>query len=131
MAFLHRFYAGGILANAVDGKDVRGYQLLSAGGNDRSFRVFSVIRSVLHKEYGQGEGLERKSHKLGIEKEEFLLPAVLEIAVLETVRRGGRWDHSQEPFVRVHLVFEKWFSIGTSFKATRLEHQLHENSASH
>ena len=89
MAFLHRFYAGGILANAVDGKDVRGYQLLSAGGNDRSFRVFSVIRSVLHKEYGQGEGLERKSHKLGIEKEEFLLPAVLEIAVLETVRRGG------------------------------------------
>lgn len=77
------------MANAVDGKDVRGYQLLSAGGNDRSFRVFSVIRSVLHKEYGQGEGLERKSHKLGIEKEEFLLPAVLEIAVLETVRRGG------------------------------------------
>ena len=87
--FLHGFDAGGVLANAVDGTDARGYQLLSGGGNDRSFRVFSVIRSVLDKEYGQGEGLERKARKLGIEKEELLLPPVLGIAVCEAQNDWG------------------------------------------
>ena len=79
---------GGILANASDGTDASVCQILSAGGQDRTLRVFSTARTVSDKEYGQGRGLVKKAKQLGLDSTtELLLPPVIAMATSETRSR--------------------------------------------
>lgn len=79
---------GGILVNSADGTDATACQVLSGGSEDRTFRVFSTVRSVLDKEYSQGKGLEKRARELGMEsKADLLLPPVSAMASSEARSR--------------------------------------------
>ena len=95
----------GILPNAADGTDASSCQILSGGGADRTLRVFSSARSVLDKEFGQGEGLEKKAKQLGLDSTaELKLPPVTATALSEA--RSRDWGdlvtiHRNHPFAYV------------------------------
>jgi U3 small nucleolar RNA-associated protein 21 len=79
---------GGVMANASDGTDASACQILSSGGFDRTLRIFSTARSVLDKEYSQGQGLEKRAKKLGMESTaELLLPPLTAMATSESRSR--------------------------------------------
>jgi U3 small nucleolar RNA-associated protein 21 len=79
---------GGIMANASDGTDASACQILSSGGPDRTLRIFSTARSVLDKEFSQGQGLEKKARKLGMDSAaELLLPPLTGMAFSEARSR--------------------------------------------
>ena len=79
---------GGVLANTSDGTDASACQILSSGGADRTLRVFSTARSVLDKEYSQGQGLAKRARKLGLESTaELLLPPLTGMALCEARSR--------------------------------------------
>jgi U3 small nucleolar RNA-associated protein 21 len=79
---------GGILVNASDGTDASACQILSSGGPDRTLRIFSTARSVLDKEFSQGQGLEKKARKLGMDSAaELLLPQLTGMAFSEARSR--------------------------------------------
>jgi len=78
----------GTLPNAADGTDASSCQILSGGGADRTLRVFSTARSVLDKEYSQGQGLEKRAKQLGLDTTaELLLPPVTATAMSEARSR--------------------------------------------
>jgi U3 small nucleolar RNA-associated protein 21 len=80
--------SSGILPNAADGTDASSCQILSGGGSDRTVRVFSTARSVLDKEYSQGQGLEKRAKQLGLDSTaELLLPPVTGTAMSEARSR--------------------------------------------
>lgn len=79
---------GGVLANASDGTDASSCQILSSGGPDRTLRVFSTARTVLDKEYSQGQGMEKRARMLGLEsRAELLLPPLRAMAMSEARSR--------------------------------------------
>ena len=80
---------GGLLANAADGTDAAtSCQLLTAGSIDRTVRLFSTARSVLDKEFGQGQGVEKRAKQLGMKsKQDLLLPPVLDMAMSQARTR--------------------------------------------
>jgi U3 small nucleolar RNA-associated protein 21 len=78
----------GLLVNLSDGTDARACQILSAGGPDRSLRLFSTVRSVLDKEYSQGPGLEKRARQMGLESTaELLLPPITGMSICEARSR--------------------------------------------
>jgi U3 small nucleolar RNA-associated protein 21 len=78
----------GLMVNASDGTDASSCQILSSGGRDRTLRIFSTARSVLDKEFSQGQGLEKKAKKLGLEdRSELLLPSLTALATSEVRSR--------------------------------------------
>jgi U3 small nucleolar RNA-associated protein 21 len=79
---------GGVMANASDGTDASACQILSSGGLDRTLRIFSTARSVLDKEYSQGQGLDKKAKKFNLESTaELLLPPLTSMATSESRSR--------------------------------------------
>lgn len=95
----------GTLANSADGTDASSCQILSGGGADRTVRIFSTARSVLDKEYSQGQGLEKRAKQLGLDSTlELLLPPVTAMAMSEAKSRD--WGdivsiHANHPFAYV------------------------------
>jgi U3 small nucleolar RNA-associated protein 21 len=79
---------GGVLVNSADGTNAAACQILSSGGADRTLRLFSTVRTVLDKEYSQGQGLEKRAKDLGLDsKAELLLPPVMAMTTSESRSR--------------------------------------------
>eukprot|EP00547_Thalassionema_nitzschioides_P017362 CAMPEP_0194252542 /NCGR_PEP_ID=MMETSP0158-20130606/27839_1 /TAXON_ID=33649 /ORGANISM="Thalassionema nitzschioides, Strain L26-B" /LENGTH=978 /DNA_ID=CAMNT_0038989983 /DNA_START=392 /DNA_END=3324 /DNA_ORIENTATION=- len=84
------FPANNGLTSHHDGTDAAACQILSGGSKDRTLRVFSSARSVLDKEYSQGQGLNKKSKKLGLDSvADLLLPPV--VAMASSQARSRDW----------------------------------------
>jgi WD40 repeat protein len=78
----------GILVNMSDGTDASSCQILSSGGNDRTLRVFSTVRSILDKEYSQGKGIEKRARQIGLDNTaELLLPPLIGMSMCEARTR--------------------------------------------
>ena len=50
---------GGVLVNISDSTDASSFQIMSSGGLGHTLHVFSIARTVLDKEFSQGQGLEK------------------------------------------------------------------------
>lgn len=80
--------ANNSLKNYHDGTDAAACQIMSAGSKDRTLRVFSSARTVLDREFSQGQGLSKKSKKLGLDSvADLLLPPIVAIATSQARSR--------------------------------------------